>query len=42
MLFRSVDIKMKQMDSKEILRERKKEKEFKLDLDLDLDDQDKE
>ena len=29
---------MKQMDTKEILRERKKEKEFK----LDLNDQDKE
>ena len=29
---------MKQMDTKEILRERKKEKEFK----LDLDNQDKE
>ena len=39
-----VDIKMKQMDTKEILRERKKEKEFKLDLDIDSDlqDQDKE
>ena len=33
-----VDIKMKQMDTKEILRKRKKEKEFK----LDLNDQDKE
>ena len=35
-----VDIKMKQMDTREIQRERKKGEEFKLDL--DLDDQDKE
>ena len=41
-----VDIKMKQMDTKEIQRERKKEKEFKLNLDLNpksnLEDHDKE